>query len=79
MYSTLALGGRSGFLGTTDMMFASFPFLIKDMKVSKRNCGNNKTNARITSVFFTTLCSQNSLVVDIKIKLCLRVHGFAFG
>lgn len=28
------------------MMFASFLFLISDMKVSKRNCGNKKHKQR---------------------------------
>lgn len=39
---TWALGGMSGFFGITDTMFESFPFLISDMKASKRNCRQKK-------------------------------------
>lgn len=74
-------------------MLASFPFLIRDMKASKRNCRNKETsqynhslsNIRtslsfsIELTFSSTLRSQNTLVFDIKTKLCPRVQGSGCG
>lgn len=37
-YYTLALGGVGGFFGMAETILPSFPFLIRDMKTSKRNC-----------------------------------------